>query len=276
MSDATARELRRSGGRSADALRPVRIETAVNRFAEGSALVSFGETRVLVTASVERRVPPFRQESGQGWLTAEYAMLPRATATRSPREVNQGRPAGRSQEIQRLVGRSLRAAVDLARMPERTLIVDCDVLQADGGTRTAAITGGYVAVVEALARLYLSGDLVDWPVCAEVAAISVGLVAGRPLLDLDYSEDSTAEVDLNVVGTAGGELIEVQGTGEGRRFSRRELDAMLDLAVGGLEALVGIQREVLRGTLAEVEARRARGPRAPVAPRDERSLWGRP
>lgn len=267
---------RRSGGRSAASLRQVQIETAVNRFAEGSALVCFGDTKVLVTASVERRVPPFRQESGQGWLTAEYAMLPRATSTRSQREVNQGRPAGRSQEIQRLVGRSLRAAVDLAKMPERTLIIDCDVLQADGGTRTAAVTGGYVAVVEALARLYLAGDLAEWPVAAEVAAVSVGLVDGVALLDLDYAEDSTAQVDLNVVGTAGGELIEVQGTGEGRRFTRGELDAMLDLAVVGLDQLVGFQRVALATTLGEVAARRERGRRPPAAPRDERSLWGRP
>jgi ribonuclease PH len=270
------KKLARAGGRRADALRPVTIELGVNKFAEGSALVAFGDTRVLVTATLERRVPNWLADSGKGWLTAEYAMLPRATEKRTSREVTQGRPAARSQEIQRLIGRSLRAAVDLRALVDRTLTIDCDVLQADGGTRTAAITGAYVAVVAALARGFLAGDLAAWPLAAQVTAVSVGLVSGVPLLDLDYSEDSAAEVDLNVVGTPDGELVELQGTGEGRRFRRGELDAMLDLALGGLGELAAVQSRVLAPTLAEVAAVQARGRRTPAAPKDEKGLWGRP
>jgi len=266
----------RSGGRLAGEMRPVSFELGVAKFAEGSALVSTGDTRVLVTASVENRVPGFLVGSGKGWLTAEYAMLPRATSTRSQREVTRGRPSGRSAEIQRLVGRSLRAAIDLGRLGERTLTIDCDVLQADAGTRTASITGGWVAAVDALAKLYLAGDLASWPVVAQVAAVSVGRVGGRALLDLDYAEDQGAEVDLNVVATVDGRLVELQGTAEQRSFTRDELDAMLDLAMGGIATLGRHQREALASPLALVEERRARGPRPAPAAADERGVWGPP
>src|SRR5260370_142373 len=203
----------RPGGRAADALRPVHIETGALKYAEGSALISVGDTRVLVAASVEARVPSFLKDSGRGWLTAEYSMLPRATHTRSMREVAQGRPSGRTSEIQRLIGRSLRAGIDLAAMPERTLTLDCDVLQADGGTRTAAITGAYVAAAIALGKLLLTQEITTWPVREQVAAVSVGVVGGVPLLDLEYVEDQVAEVDMNVVATASGALIAIHGTG---------------------------------------------------------------
>jgi ribonuclease PH len=269
-------EVRRVEGRRADELRPVSIELDVAKFAEGSALVSTGDTRVLVTASVEARVPGFLVGSGKGWLTAEYAMLPRATATRSPREVSKGRPTGRTAEIQRLIGRALRAAVDLERLGERTLTIDCDVLQADAGTRTASVTGGWVAAVAALARLYLAGDLAAWPVVAQVAAVSVGLVDGRPLLDLDYPEDQRAEVDCNVVATVDGRLVEVQGTGERRSFARGELDALLDLALAGVVELGRAQRAALGERLRAVDELRARGPRRAAPPKSERELWGPP
>jgi len=269
-------KFRRAAERAEDALRPISIETGVSKYAEGSTLVATGDTRVLVTASVETRVPGFLVGSGRGWLTAEYAMLPRATATRSAREVTRGRPSGRSSEIQRLIGRSLRAGFDLAALGERTLTIDCDVLQADAGTRTASITGGWVAATQALARLYLSGDLPNWPVVDQVAAVSVGLVGGRPLLDLDYEEDQGAEVDFNVVATAGGAFVEVQGTGERRCYTRGELDRLLDLALAGIAALGAHQREALAPELAAVAERRARGGRAAATPRDERDLWGPP
>jgi len=266
----------RRSGRAADALRLFSIETDVSKFAEGSARVSAGDTIVHVTASVEGRVPGFLAGTGKGWLTAEYSMLPRATATRSAREVAQGRPSGRTAEIQRLIGRALRAAIDLSVLGERTVTLDCDVLQADAGTRTAAITGAWVAAVLALGKLYLQGDLPGWPVVDQVAAVSVGLVDGAALLDLDYSEDQIAEVDMNVVGTVGGRLIEVQGTGEQRSFERSELDRLLDLALAGIGELGRYQREAVAERLAAVEEIRGRGRRSAAAPKDERRLWGPP
>ena len=267
---------RRPDGRAADALRPVRIETGVLKFAEGSALIELGDTRVLVAASVENRVPPFRKESGEGWLTAEYAMLPRATHTRSAREVSQGRPSGRTAEIQRLIGRSLRAAVDLSALPERTLTLDCDVLQADGGTRTAAVTGAYVAAVLALGRLLLTREISGWPIRDQVAAVSVGVLRGTPLLDLEYVEDQVAEVDMNVVATAGGSLIEIQGTGEKRSFRREEMDALVDLAFKGIRELAAAQDAALAGILEEVKDVLSLDRRRPAPPKSEKDLWGRP
>jgi ribonuclease PH len=266
--------LSRPHGRAPEALRPLSFETGVMKFAEGSALIELGDTRVLVAATVESRVPPFLADSGQGWVTAEYAMLPRATHTRSTREVKRGRPSGRSAEIQRLIGRSLRSVVDLRALGERSLILDCDVLQADGGTRTAAISAAFVAAVQALAGLRLVGDLAEWPILSEVAAVSVGVVDGVPVLDLEYVEDQQAEVDLNVVATAGGELVEIQGTGEARPFRRQELDALVDLALAGIGEIVEAQRRALTATLAELEE--ASGPRRKAAPKDERSLWSEP
>jgi ribonuclease PH len=274
---ATTPSANRPHGRPADALRPVRIETGVLKFAEGSALIELGDTRVLVAASVDNRVPPFKKESGEGWLTAEYSMLPRATHTRSVREVSQGKPSGRTAEIQRLIGRSLRAVIDLSRMPERTLTLDCDVLQADGGTRTAAITGAYVAAVLALSRLLLTGDIQAWPLTDQLAAVSVGLVGGVPLLDLEYVEDQVAEVDMNVVATASGSLVEIQGTGERRGFRRDEMDAMVDLAFQGIARLAAVQNEALGSTLEEVREVLAKGGRRRQAPaKSEKDLWGRP
>jgi ribonuclease PH len=267
---------KRPQGRAADALRPLHIETGVLKFAEGSALIEIGDTRVLVAASVENRVPPFLRDSGRGWLTAEYAMLPRATHTRNAREVSQGRPSGRTAEIQRLIGRSLRAAVDLSRLPERTLTLDCDVLQADGGTRTAAVTGAYVAAALALSKLLLTGDIAAWPLTAQVAAISVGIVGGVPLLDLEYVEDQVAEVDMNVVGTADGALVEVQGTGEKRSFQRGEMDALIDLAMQGIARLAEAQSAALAPTMADVAAVQAKGQRRQAPPKSEKDLWGRP
>ena len=246
------------------------------KFAEGSALIELGDTRVVAAASVENRVPPFLRDSGRGWLTAEYSMLPRATHTRAAREVTQGRPSGRTAEIQRLIGRSLRAAVNLGALPDRTLILDCDVLQADGGTRTAAVTAAYVAAGLALARLYLTGDLTEWPLLGPVAAVSVGLLDGVPLLDLEYVEDQVAEVDMNVVATAEGSLIEIQGTGERRSFRRDEMDAMVDLALKGIRELAAAQQAALAQALEEVAQVRQRRGRGPAPPKDEKDLWGRP
>ena len=266
----------RPEGRALDALRPVRIETGVLKFAEGSALISLGDTRVLVAASVENRVPPFKKDSGEGWLTAEYAMLPRATHTRNQREVSQGKPSGRTAEIQRLIGRSLRAAVDLTALPDRTLTLDCDVLQADGGTRTAAVTGAYVAAVLALGRLAMTRDIATWPIRDQIAAVSVGIVGGTPRLDLEYVEDQVAEVDMNVVATAGGSLVEIQGTGEKRSFRREEMDALVDLAFKGIAELAAAQNAVLASTLEEVQQALSKDRRKPVAPKPEKDLWGRP
>ncbi|MEE8137948.1 MAG: ribonuclease PH [Thermoanaerobaculia bacterium] len=275
---AAKKTVRRAHDRTVDELRPVRIEVGPMKFAEGSALIEMGDTRVLVAASVEHRVPPFLINTGRGWATAEYAMLPRATPTRSTREVTRGRLAGRSAEIQRLIGRSVRAVLDLEALPELTLAIDCDVLQADGGTRTAAITGAYVAAVEALAQLFLTGDVERWPLTDRLAAVSVGLVDGVPLLDLDAPEDRAAEVDLNVVAGGGGELVEVQGTGERRSFRREELDCLLDLALAGIRELQEHQSRALAQILEEVEAVRAKGGgrRRPAKPKNERELWGKP
>ena len=266
----------RPHGRAADALRPVSIQPGALKFAEGSALIEVGDTRVLAAASVERRVPPFLRDKGVGWVTAEYAMLPRATHTRNAREVAQGRPSGRTAEIQRLIGRSLRAVVDTKKIPELTLTLDCDVLQADGGTRTAAVTGAYVAAALACARLLLTGDIAEWPLVAQVAAVSVGIVGGVPLLDLEYVEDQAAEVDMNVVATAEGTLVEIQGTGEKRSFRRQEMDALVDLALKGIGELAAAQREALAPALAEVSEVQAKGRRRQAPPKDEKDLWGRP
>ncbi|WP_068635713.1 ribonuclease PH [Thauera butanivorans] len=232
----------RPSQRKPDELRSVRLTRGFTCHAEGSVLVEFGATRVLCTASVEDSVPGFLRGKGQGWLTAEYGMLPRATHTRGAREAAKGKQSGRTQEIQRLIGRSLRAVVDLAALGERQIIIDCDVLQADGGTRTAAITGACVAVHDALAGLVAAGKLARSPMREFVAAVSVGMHQGTPVLDLDYAEDSDCDTDMNVVMTEGGGLIEVQGTAEGAAFSRAELNALLDLAEGGIRRLVGLQR----------------------------------
>ena len=234
----------RNDGRKPDELRPVKISTGVQEFAEGSVLIATGRTRVLCAVSVEDGVPPFLRNTGQGWVTAEYSMLPRSTHTRTRRET---KPRGRTQEIQRLIGRSLRAAVDMKALGERTLIADCDVLQADGGTRTAAITGAYVAVQLAVAALMEQGDLNASPVHRAVAATSVGIVDGRTLLDLDYSEDHAADVDFNVVMTDEGEFVEVQGTAESGSFSKSALDEMLALGALGTGRLFEAQREALAG-----------------------------
>jgi ribonuclease PH len=269
--------LRRSHGRAAGALRPCRIEIDVLKFAEGSALIELGDTRVLVAASVDARVPAFLKDSGQGWVTAEYSMLPRATHTRNAREVAQGRPSGRTAEIQRLIGRSLRAVVDRTAMPDRSVTLDCDVLQADGGTRTAAITGAYVALTLALARLLLRNELKAWPLGDSLAAVSVGIVGGQPLLDLEYEEDRDAEVDMNVVATGAGALVEIQGTGERRSFQRAEMDALVDLAMQGIAQLAAVQAAALEPTMREVAEVRARGgQRRQAAPKPERDIWGPP
>ena len=235
----------RPSGRAATELRPIRITRGFTRHAEGSVLIEFGETRVLCTASVEESVPPFLRGKGQGWLTAEYGMLPRATHTRSPREAAKGKQSGRTQEIQRLIGRSLRAVVDMHALGERQITIDCDVLQADGGTRTAAITGACVAVHDALEGLVRAGKLPANPMRDFVAAVSVGIYQGQPVLDLDYPEDSDCETDMNVVMTGSGGFVEVQGTAEGSPFSRAELDALLDLAGAGIARLVAEQKRAL-------------------------------
>ncbi len=238
--------VRRVNERAEDELRPVTIETGAMKFAEGSALIEVGDTRVLVAASLEKLVPRWLAVSGRGWVTAEYAMLPRATHSRSRREVSAGRPSGRSSEIQRLIGRSLRAVIDLKALANLTLTVDCDVLQADGGTRTAAITGAYVAAAEALGKAFLTGDVGRWPIRQQVAAVSVGVVEGHPLLDLDSGEDRAAQVDMNVVATADGRLVEIQGTAEHGSFDDDQLSAMLALARGGMQILDGLQDKACR------------------------------
>ena len=235
----------RTDGRRADEMREVRITPGFMSYAEGSALIEVGGTRVICTATLDERVPPFRRNTGQGWLTAEYAMLPRATQQRTQRETGRGGPSGRTHEIQRLIGRSLRAVTNLARIGERTITVDCDVMQADGGTRTASITGAYVALVLACRRLVSEKKLGALPVTGEVAAVSVGIVAGVPLLDLKYDEDSHAETDMNVVSTGDGRFIELQGTAEGQPFSREEMDALLALAAVGVQNLFAAQRAAL-------------------------------
>lgn len=235
----------RPSGRSVDQMRAIHFTPDFTQHAEGSVLVEFGETRVLATASVESKVPHFLKGKSEGWITAEYGMLPRSTHTRNAREAARGKQSGRTMEIQRLIGRSLRAVIDRRALGERTITVDCDVLQADGGTRTAAITGGYVALALAMNRLVDRGDLAQTPIHGQVAAVSVGIFGGNAVLDLDYAEDSEAETDMNVVMNEAGGLIEIQGTAEGHAFQRSELERLLDLADQGIHELLLAQRAVL-------------------------------
>lgn len=235
----------RSASRQADQLRPVRITRGYTVHAEGSVLIEFGATKVLCTASVEEKVPPHKRGSGEGWVTAEYGMLPRATHTRSDREAARGKQSGRTQEIQRLIGRSMRAVFDLQKLGERTIHLDCDVLQADGGTRTAAITGAFVAAQDAVNQLLAQGKLTESPITDHIAAISVGMVQSTPLLDLEYTEDVGCDTDMNVVMTGAGNFVEVQGTAEGVAFTRREMDALLGLAEQGIRDLISLQKQAL-------------------------------
>ena len=236
----------RSGGRALDQLRPIRITRHYTMHAEGAVLIEFGNTRVLCTASVEEKVPPHKRGSGEGWVTAEYGMLPRSTHTRSDREAARGKQSGRTQEIQRLIGRSLRAVFDLKALGERTIQIDCDVIQADGGTRTAAITGAWVAAQDAVNTLLAAGKISASPLTGAVAAVSVGIVQGQPLLDLEYVEDVACDTDMNVVMTGTGHYVEVQGTAEGAAFSRQEMDQLLALAEKGIAELVALQQQSLR------------------------------
>jgi ribonuclease PH len=235
----------RSGARPADALRPLSIQRGFTRHAEGSVLIAFGDTQVLCTASVEEKVPPHKRGSGEGWVTAEYGMLPRATHTRGDREAARGKQSGRTQEIQRLIGRSLRAVFDLSTLGERSITLDCDVIQADGGTRTAAITGAFVAAHDAVSVLLAQGRIAASPIRDHVAAVSVGIVQGVPLLDLEYTEDAACDTDMNVVMTGAGHFVEVQGTAEGAAFTRAEMDALLALATTGIADLVAAQKAAL-------------------------------
>lgn len=235
----------RPSGRQPDELRPVSFIRNFTCHAEGSVLVSFGNTKVLCTASIEERVPSFLKGKGQGWVTAEYGMLPRSTHTRMGREAARGKQSGRTQEIQRLIGRSLRAAVDLGALGERQITIDCDVIQADGGTRTAAISGAYVALQDAIAKLIKDGKLKESPVYGRLASVSVGIYKGTPVLDLDYPEDSNAETDMNVVMNEAGQFIEVQGTAEGHAFRREEMDSMLNLAAQGIGEIIAAQNQAL-------------------------------
>ncbi len=240
-------DYQRSGGRAADQMRPIRLTRGYTVHAEGSVLVEFGATRVLCTASVEEKVPGHKRGSGEGWVTAEYGMLPRATHTRGDREAARGKQSGRTQEIQRLIGRSLRSVFDLKALGERTIQLDCDVLQADGGTRTASITGAFVAAHDAVSQLMAQGKLQASPIISPVAAISVGILEETPLLDLEYTEDAACDTDMNVVMTGIGRFVELQGTAEGVAFSRRDLDAVLALAEKGIGELMAIQRQCLAG-----------------------------
>lgn len=242
----------RSDGRRADELRRMSIERDFIKYPEGSVLAQAGDTKVIVTVSVQPGVPRWLRGSGQGWITAEYSMLPRATENRNIRDVNMNRPSGRSQEIQRLIGRCLRSVVELDRLGENTMWVDCDVIQADGGTRTVSITGSFVALVDALYHMVLNDQLSYLPLNNSLAAVSCGLVNGIPLLDLDYGEDSRAQVDLNVVGTGGGELVEVQGAAEGTPFTVDEMDQMMNMATEALKDLTGVQKESLGSLWDEV------------------------
>jgi ribonuclease PH len=244
----------RPDGRTPDAMRPVIIHPNFMKHAEGSALIEVGETRVICTASLQEKVPPFLYRSGKGWITAEYGMLPRATTERTDREASKGKQGGRTMEIQRLIGRALRSSCSMELLGERTLWIDCDVIQADGGTRTASITGAFVAMALALGRLYIDGKLTSWPLREWVSAISVGVVGGVPCLDLDYVEDSAADVDMNIVGTDKGRFVEIQGTAEGRTFSDEEMAAMMSLAKQGIAQLVEKQREILAPMLARVDS----------------------
>jgi len=243
----------RHDGRAPDQLRPVVIRPDFIKHAEGAVLIEIGDTKVICTASVEERVPQFLQKTGKGWVTAEYGMLPRATTERTQREASRGKQGGRTMEIQRLIGRSLRAAVDLELLGERTVWVDCDVIQADGGTRCASITGGFVALTLALGKMYTARKLASWPITNFVSAVSAGVVDGTQCLDLNYQEDSSADVDMNVVGTEKGHFIEVQGTAEGKTFSREEMNGMLDLARSGMDALFAKQHETLDELIGEID-----------------------
>ena len=243
----------RTEGRAPDAMRRVTITPNFTKHAEGSVLIEVGDTRVICTASIQEKVPPFLYRSGKGWVTAEYGMLPRATTDRVEREAAKGKQGGRTMEIQRLIGRSLRAAVNAEMLGERTVWLDCDVIQADGGTRTASITGAMVALTIALGRMYIDGNLVSWPINSFVAAVSVGIVGGVPMLDLDYGEDSKAHVDMNVVATDKGRFVELQGTGEGATFSEEEMTAMMSLAKSGIASLIEKQKEVLAPTLTRID-----------------------
>jgi len=238
-------DFNRTGGRAADQMRPVRITRGYTMHAEGSVLIEFGHTKVLCTASVEEKVPFHKKGSGEGWVTAEYGMLPRATHTRSDREAARGKQSGRTQEIQRLIGRSMRAVFDLKALGERTIHLDCDVLQADGGTRTASITGAFVAAQDAVNTLLASGKVKASPLTGSVAAISVGILEGKPLLDLEYTEDAACDTDMNVVMTGAGHFVEVQGTAEGLPFTREEMNALLALAEKGITELIALQRQAL-------------------------------
>ena len=238
-------QFERIDARAPNALRPIQITRSYTVHAEGSVLIEFGGTRVLCTASVEEKVPGHKKGSGEGWVTAEYGMLPRATHTRSDREAARGKQSGRTQEIQRLIGRSMRSVFDLKKLGERTIYLDCDVLQADGGTRTASITGAFIAAHDAVSKLLAEGKLAQTPIRDHIAAVSVGIVNGAPLLDLDYLEDSGCDTDMNVVMTGSGHFVEVQGTAEGAAFSRQEMDALLGLAENGIRDLVVLQKHSL-------------------------------
>jgi ribonuclease PH len=244
----------RLDGRASDELRPVVIRPNFNRHAEGSALIEIGDTRVICTASVEEKVPQFLHRTGKGWVTAEYGMLPRATSERTQREASRGKQGGRTLEIQRLIGRSLRASIEPELLGERTIWIDCDVIQADGGTRTASITGAFVALGLALGKLYLAGRIVSWPLREWVAAVSVGIVGGIPSLDLNYQEDSRAGVDMNVVGTDKGRFVEIQATAEAGTFDDDELQSLLSLARNGINQLLEKQREILGPVVTQVDA----------------------
>jgi len=246
MSTANPGNITRPSGRNPKQLRPITITRAFTKHAEGSVLIAFGDTKVLCTASILEKVPPHKRGSGEGWVTAEYGMLPRSTHTRSDREAARGKQSGRTQEIQRLIGRAMRSVFNLALLGERTIHLDCDVLQADGGTRTAAITGAYVAARDAVNQLLQSGVLTQDPIMDSVAAISVGIYQGVPVLDLDYPEDSSCDTDMNVVMTGKGGMIELQGTAEGVSFSRSELSALLDLAEQGIQELIQLQIDALK------------------------------
>ncbi|NGM83617.1 ribonuclease PH [Paenibacillus sp. 7124] len=235
----------RSNGRNDDGLRPLKITTQTNKYAEGSVLIEMGDTKVICTATVEEKVPPFLKGQGKGWVTAEYSMLPRATQSRNQREAARGKLSGRTMEIQRLIGRALRSVVNLQALGERSITLDCDVIQADGGTRTASITGSFVALAFAVNKIALQHRLSVFPITDYLAAISVGIVGDRPLLDLNYEEDSKAKVDMNVVMTGSGEFVELQGTGEERPFSRKELDHLLGLGEKGILELIAAQKEAL-------------------------------
>ncbi len=235
----------RSDGREWDQLRPVRISRGIMKYAEGSALIEAGETKVLCTATFEAKVPPFLKDTGKGWVTAEYSMLPRSTKERITRDSVRGRIGGRSHEIQRIIGRALRSVIDLGKLGERSITIDCDVLQADGGTRTASITGAFVALSDAALNLIREGVIEENPITDFIAAVSVGIIDGKPALDLDYEEDSRAEVDMNVAMTGSGLLVEVQGTAEGRPFSKSNLNSLIKLAEKGVSELIGKQKEIL-------------------------------